>query len=79
VQRLSTRDAYYSHGSVIDHVEAKQIGLAIEYLEPDDELRERLRLPRCMYERDARREGVVKIFEGVRCSTMMGQEPAGAR
>jgi hypothetical protein len=32
VAKLSSRDVYFSHGSVIDHVEAASLGLSIEYL-----------------------------------------------
>jgi len=35
VEALSTRDRYFSHGSVIDHREAKLPGLAVEYLRPE--------------------------------------------
>ena len=35
IAKLSSRDVYFSHGSVIDHVEAANLGLKIEYLKPD--------------------------------------------
>jgi hypothetical protein len=48
VQKLSSRDVYYSHGTVINHVEAASLGLTIDYLPPDDELWERIWLLYCM-------------------------------
>jgi hypothetical protein len=42
VQTLSSRDIYFSHGSAIDHVEAKALGLAVEYLGPDDPIWQRI-------------------------------------
>jgi hypothetical protein len=32
VSALSSRDTYFSHGSVIDHREAVSLGLAVDYL-----------------------------------------------
>jgi ATP-dependent protease ClpP protease subunit len=69
IKKLSTRDVYFSHGSVIDHVEAKTLGLAIEYLPPDSELWQFLRLLVCMYEADAKSRRYLKIFEGNRLSS----------
>jgi hypothetical protein len=37
VAKLSSREAYFSHGSVIDHREANTLGLNVEYLKPEDE------------------------------------------
>ena len=64
VQRLSTRDAYPSHGSVIDRLEAQKLGLHITLLEPGEPFWDRVWLLYCMYDFDARRTGVSKIFEG---------------
>ncbi len=64
VASLCTRDKYFSHGSVIDHREAKQLGLAIEYLAPDSEVWQRLWLLYCMYDFDSRRSSYLKVFEG---------------
>jgi Serine dehydrogenase proteinase len=68
VDELSTRDVYHSHGSVIDHREAVRLGLNVNYLSADDPLWKWLWLLRCMFEHDARRRGVIKIFEGRRIS-----------
>jgi hypothetical protein len=64
VAKLSSRDTYFSHGSVIDHKEAKQIGLNVEYLGPDDNIWRRLWLLLCMYEHDCRSARYLKVFEG---------------
>jgi hypothetical protein len=76
VAALSTRDTYHSHGSVIDHREARRLGLAVEYLEPSEPLWRWLWLLRCMYEQDARRQGVIKIFEGRKISSSIRQTVA---
>ena len=68
ISALSTRDVYHSHGSVIDHQEAKRLGLNVTYLPPENELWQKLWLLRCMYEHDARQSGVAKIFESDRVS-----------
>jgi hypothetical protein len=64
VQKLSTRDVYYSHGSVIDHREAAALGLNITYLPPEDESWKRIWLLYCMYEHDCRKANYMKVFEG---------------
>jgi len=69
VQKLASRDVYFSHGSVIDHVEAKSIGLKIEYLPPDNPIWQRLWLLYCMYEHDSRKTRYLKVFEGAARST----------
>ena len=69
VSKLSSREAYFSHGSVIDHVEAAGLGLNIEYLKPDDPIWQRLWLLFCMYEHDCRRAHYLKVFEGRARST----------
>jgi ClpP class serine protease len=69
VAKLSSRDVYFSHGSVIDHVEAASLGLNIEYLKPDDPVWQRLWLLFCMYEHDSRHARYLKVFEGQYRST----------
>jgi hypothetical protein len=64
VQKLSSRDVYFSHGSAIDHTEAHSLGLLVEYLKPDDPIWQRIWLLYCMYEHDCRKSRYVKIFEG---------------
>ena len=69
VETLLTRETYFSHGSVIDHKEAARLGLAVEYLPPENELWQRLRLLFCMCEADARNNRYLKLFEGRRLSS----------
>jgi hypothetical protein len=64
VAKLSSRNVYFSHGSVIDHTEAASLGLSIEYLKPEDPVWQRIWLLFCMYEHDCRRAGYLKVFEG---------------
>lgn len=63
VNALSTRDSYPAHGSVIDRAEAQRLGLTITCLNNGDEFWDRIWLLYCMYDYDARRAGVGKIFE----------------
>lgn len=77
VRTLSSRDIYFSHGSAIDHVEAKALGLAVEYLGPDDPIWQRIWLLYCMYEHDCRKSRYLKIFEGRMRSTAIAAPHAG--
>ena len=74
VNKLLTRQTYYSHGSVIDYEEAAALGLKIEYLAPENELWQALRLLTCMYEADTRKNQYLKVFEGNRLSSAI-QKP----
>lgn len=76
VSSLSTRDVFFSHGSVIDHKEAEQLGLKITYLPHDDELWQRLWLLHCMYAHDVTKSGFLKVFEGAARSTSVAAPPA---
>lgn len=69
VQKLASRDSYFSHGSVIDHREAAALGLTVKYLPPGDPVWDRLWLLHCMYEHDCRKNGLLKVFEGRALST----------
>jgi hypothetical protein len=69
VSKLLTRDVFFSHGSVIDHEEARELGLAVEYLPTESELWQRFRLLTCMYEADTRRNRYLKVFEGRKLSS----------
>jgi hypothetical protein len=64
VNKLATRDHFHSHGSVIDAREAKALGLEVEALSSGDPVWERFWLLRCLYSRDMRLQGLIKIFEG---------------
>jgi hypothetical protein len=64
VEQLCTRTTYPSHGSVIGCDEALRLGLIVNRLKEDSDDWKWIWLLRCMYEQDARRLGLVKIFEG---------------
>lgn len=76
VAALSSRDTYFSHGSVIDHREAATLGLAVEYLQPTDDLWQRIWLLYCMIEFDSRKSHLLKIFEGRARSTAVAVKAA---
>jgi hypothetical protein len=69
VSQISTRDVYYSHGSVIDYKEAQQLGLKVTYLESNNELWKKIWLLRCMYAYDCKLNNLSKVFEGSRISS----------
>jgi ClpP class serine protease len=75
VQKLASRDVYYSHGSVVSHTEATSLGLAVQYLAPDDPLWQKLWLLYCMYDHDCRKSRYVKVFEGRGRSTAVAVNP----
>lgn len=68
IKKISSSDSYMSHGAVIDYDEAKQIGLSVDYLEPDSELWRRVWLLYCMYDYDAKAKNLAKICEGDKLS-----------
>lgn len=69
IRKLASRDEFFSHGSVIDHVEASNLKLNVKYLPLEDELWQKLWLLYSMYAHDSGATGVVKIFEGRSVST----------
>jgi hypothetical protein len=69
VNQLSSRDVYFSHGSVINFAEAKSLGLSVEYLAPETDLWQKIWLLYCMYDHDCRRDKYLKVFEGQAVST----------
>lgn len=75
VNKIASRNHYHSHGSVIDCDEAKALGLAVEYLPPDDELWKRFWLLRTMYEFDCKQARLSKIFEGAKISSSISLPP----
>jgi hypothetical protein len=79
VQKLSSRDVYFSHGSSIDHKEAKALGLNVEYLPPENPLWQQIWLLHCMYEHDCRKARYLKIFEGRVRSTAIAAPPNQAQ
>lgn len=69
IRKLASRDEFFSHGSVIDHLEAESLGLKVEYLPLDNGLWQKLWLLYSMYSHDCAQSGVVKVFEGRSIST----------
>ncbi len=74
VEALSTKNRFHSHGSVVDHREAKELGLAVRYLPGDDEIWQRLWLLHCMYAQDITAMNYLKIFEGRARSTSVASK-----
>ncbi len=68
--RLLDVGRYLSHGIVIDHTEAGEIGLKVEYLPPDNQLWRALWILHCVYQADLRTAhgDTVKFFESARVS-----------
>lgn len=75
VRKLGSADSYGSHGAVIDHSEAKNLGLNVKYLPPDDDLWKRIWLLYCMYDHDCRVRRHSKVFEGRRFSITRAVPP----
>ena len=71
VDKLAGRDTYKSHGAVIDHQEASDLGLTICYLPDGDKIWSRVWLLYCMYDFDSHRSGLMKIYEGRARSTQV--------
>jgi hypothetical protein len=78
VQKLASRDVYFSHGSAIDHVEASSLGLNIEFLRPENPVWQKVWLLHCMFEYDCRKSRFLKIFEGRSRSTAIAVPPPQA-
>jgi hypothetical protein len=68
INKISSSTGYKSHGAVIDYSEAQQLGLAVDYLAPDNDLWQRLWLLYCLYDYDTKAKNLGKIFEGVKYS-----------
>lgn len=62
--KLSSSDTYNSHGAVIDFSEAQELGLAVEWMPPEDELWKRVWLLYCCYDHDIKVRGLGKLIEG---------------
>lgn len=69
VDKISSRDHYHSHGSVIDADEAKGLGLNIEFLSEDDQLWKKIWLLRTMCEYDCKAGKISKLFESRKISS----------
>lgn len=76
VEKLAGRDTYKSHGAVIDHREASNLGLNVCYLPDGNEIWSRIWLLYCMYDFDLHRSGLLKIYEGRARSTQIKVPPA---
>ena len=76
VDQLAGRETCKSHGSVINHREAQNIGLRIRYLPDGDEVWSRIWLLYCMYDFDSHRTRLQKIYEGRSRSTQVAAPPA---
>lgn len=62
--KISSTNGYKSHGAVIDFDEAKSLGLAVQFLQPDDELWKRIWLLYCMYDYDTKAHQIGRLVEG---------------
>jgi hypothetical protein len=62
---------YLSHGTVIDHTEAKSIGLTVQYLAHDDVLWQAIWRLYCAYRADITKESLAKVFESAKVSIPM--------
>lgn len=63
VKKLSTRDGFFSHGAVIDHIDAQDLHLNIEYLPVENELWKKLFMLHCFYSFDSSARRASKFFE----------------
>ena len=70
VDKISSAQSYGSHGAVIDHTEAKGIGLSVEYMGPSSTIWRRVWLLYCLYDYDTRHKNLGKVFEGALYSIM---------
>ena len=76
VEKIATRNVFHSHGSVIDAIEAENLGLNITPLLGTDPLWQKFILLRAMYQFDCREQGYLKIFEGSHVSVVVPVPPA---
>ncbi len=66
--KLSSAGGYKSHGAVIDYSEAKNLGLSVSFLRPDDNLWKQFWLLYCMYDYDTKASNIGRIIEGEKFS-----------
>lgn len=78
VAKISTRDHYHSHGSVIDAKEVAALGLKVQFFPPNDPLWRKLWLLRTMYQYDCAASKYTKLFEGSKVSTAVTAPPPKA-
>lgn len=75
VSKLSSREVYHSHGSVIDVREAKQLGLAVDFLPTSDPVAGQFWLLRTMLSYDCGAKGYAKLFESESLSSAVLPPP----
>jgi hypothetical protein len=64
IERISSANSYNSHGAVIDYSEARDIGLSVEWMDPDSAFWRKVWLLYCCYDYDLKTRGIAKITEG---------------
>jgi len=64
IKKVSSSDTYHSHGAVIDYSEAESLGLAVEWMKPQDDLWRQVWLLYCCYDHDIKARRAGKIVEG---------------
>lgn len=64
LDKLSSATQYNSHGAVIDFTEAQELGLNVEWMEPDSELWRAVWLLYCLYDHDTKVHDLGRIIEG---------------
>lgn len=64
ISKISSSQTYNSHGAVIDYSEAKDLGLSVQWMKPEDELWKRVWLLYSCYDYDAKLKNYAKIIEG---------------
>jgi len=73
--KLSSSTGYGSHGAVVDYQEACCLGLEVEWMPPESDLWKRVWLLTCLYQADAERDDLGKIFEGATFSISRKPSP----
>ena len=68
IKKISSPNSYSSHSSVIDYSEANELGLSVDWMEPDSNLWKRIWLLYCAYDFDMELRGIATIQEGARYS-----------
>lgn len=75
LNKLSSSSQYNSHGAVIDYSEAKEIGLTVEWMEPEGPLWRAVWLLYCLYDHDTKMNGLGRIIEGAINSIARRSDP----
>jgi hypothetical protein len=73
-KKLCSRSQYFSHGSVIDHSEARELHLDVEFLPATSEIWKRYWLLHAMYSWDSSVRRLGKYFEGHTLSLSVGSD-----